>query len=62
MHTAATWLELASKTRSIADSFLDRAERRLMLDIVADYERYAQEISVCREPLVFFGAFSSPMR
>ena len=45
MHTAATWLELAANTRTIADSILDRAERCVMLDIAADYERQAQESS-----------------
>jgi len=59
MHTAATWLELAAHTRAIADSTLDRAERREMLDIVADYERLAQEASLCLEPARCFGAYPS---
>ena len=62
MHTAATWLELASYTRAIADSILDRAERCMMLDIVADYERQAQDVFVCLEPALLFGANSSPIR
>ena len=62
MHTSATWLELASHTRAIADSILDRAERCVMLDIVADYERQAQEVFLCLEPTLFFGSYSSPIR
>jgi hypothetical protein len=61
MHTAATWLELASSTRAIPDSILDLAERCAMLDIVADYERQAQEVSLCLEPALLFGAYSSPV-
>ena len=61
MHTAATWLEMASYTRAIADSILDRAERCVMLDIVADYERQAQKVSLCLEPAVLFGSYSSPI-
>ena len=62
MHTAATWLELASNTRAIADSILDRAERCVMLDIVVDYERQAQEVVRCLEPTLLFGSNSSPIR
>jgi hypothetical protein len=60
MHTAVTWLELAAHARAVADSILDRVERRAMLDIVvADYERQAQEASLGREPPRYFGAYSS---
>ena len=62
MHTAATWLELAAHARAVADSILDRAERRAILDIVvADYERQAQEASLGLEPARYFGAYSSPV-
>jgi hypothetical protein len=62
MHPAATWLELAAHTRAVADSFLDRVERRAMLDIVvADYERQAQEASLGLEPARHFGIYSSPV-
>src|SRR6185437_11452177 len=61
MHTAATWLELASHTRAIADGILDRAERCVILDVVADYERQAQEVFLCLEPTRLFGAYSSPI-
>jgi hypothetical protein len=61
MHTAATWLELATQTRAVADSILDRAERRAMLDTVADYERQAEEIPICLEPARCFGAYPSPI-
>ena len=40
----------------------DFQNRCVMLDIVADYERQAQEVSHCLEPAVLFGAYSSPIR
>jgi hypothetical protein len=59
MHTAATWLELAAHARAVADSTLDRVERRAMLDIVvADYERQAQEASLSAR---YFDIYSSPI-
>ena len=59
MHTAATWLDLAAHTRAIADRILDRATRRAMLEIVADYERQAHEAFLPLEPARCFGAYSS---
>ena len=42
MHTGATWLELASRARLVADSMSDPSERTAMLDIAADYEQQAR--------------------
>jgi hypothetical protein len=58
MHTAATWLELAAHTRAAADGMSDRAERRAMLAIVADYEWQAHVVAVQAEPGRPFGACS----
>jgi hypothetical protein len=43
MHSAAMWLELAERTRSLADGRVDPAERRAALAIVADYETQARD-------------------
>ena len=59
MHTAATWLELAAHARTVADGILDRAERREMLDIAANYEQQAQESVFRPEPTLCFGAYPS---
>ena len=41
MHSTTTWLELAALTRAMADELSEPVDRRSILDIVTDYERWA---------------------
>jgi hypothetical protein len=41
MHSTTTWLELAALTRATADELSEPVDRRSILDIVTDYERWA---------------------
>lgn len=59
MHTAATWLELASRARLVADSMSDPSERTAMLDIAADYEQQAQGTPSHPETALYLGAYQS---
>ena len=43
MYTAATWLELAAHSRSVADGMSDPAERAALMKIVASYEQQARQ-------------------
>lgn len=59
MHSAATWLELAARTRSLADGMSDLSERRAALAIVADYEAQARDAGPSAGSAWFSAASSS---
>ncbi len=59
MHGAATWLELAASVRVLADNMRDVAERRALLDVVAEYERQARGIGLAVVDAGWFGAYPS---
>ena len=59
MHSTATWLELAAMTRAMADGLTEPADRRSLLDIVADHERWASHDVTGIEPARWFGAYHS---
>jgi hypothetical protein len=55
------WLELAERTRLLADGMSDPVERRATLAIVADYETQAREAQYSAGSVSFSGAGSSRM-
>ena len=57
MHSTSTWLELAEMTRAVADGLTEPADRRSMLDIVTDHERWASYDVTGIEPARWFGAY-----
>jgi hypothetical protein len=59
MHSAATWLELAAQVRSVADCLKDAASRQALLDIVAAYEKQAQELDSRAGAAWVFGEYPS---
>jgi hypothetical protein len=59
MHSTATWLELAATTRAMADELTEPADRRSMLDIVTDHERWASYDVTGIEPARWFGPIHS---
>jgi hypothetical protein len=59
MHSTATWLELAATTRAMADELTEPADRRSMLDVVTDHERWASYDVTGIEPARWFGPIHS---
>jgi hypothetical protein len=54
MHSAATWLELAATSRALADGLAEAADRRSILDVVTDHERWASYDVTGIEPARWF--------
>jgi hypothetical protein len=61
MHSAAMWLELAERARSLADGMADPTERSAALAIVSDYEMQARNAGLASTAgsVAFSGAYPS---